>query len=1324
MNGSLKAIIFAVFAVSVAFCIISEDTDAYTYDTVLENGGTVEVHPGSSFSVDFVSSSSITYFNFANVKIADSNGNTVSESGNYSYTASITKGGADITLTSDIAVGTYTVTVDFYKGTVCSSTVGTLIVTTDEIVDVPETTTRSITDERTTDVVKVGTRYTVIPGGNMMTTFGSIVSLTVSKDGTVLSDPWIKLYNPGSYNDGSVYSYIEGTPTAEDVGIYSCQITYKLGQGTNFDNAAVTYTKKLTLAVSDASYTLYPHTVRYNCSGGSEIDDTVVLDNNSGSSDVILASAPTRDGFIFKGWQIDDTIYPDFYPISVPGDTTVTAVAQWYAGCCDGNIAYMIDTETDTAIAYVFYGSSTDISIPDSVTYDGAACKVITIGENLFAGSYSLVSVTIPSTVTSIGSGAFANCPKLQNVTIPSSVTSIGSGAFEGSSALATVSIPSSVTSIGSCAFRDCTSLTSITVNPENKTYCSVDGVLFNKGMTNLISYPVAKSGSYSIPATVKNVTDYAFYGCKGLTSIYVPSSVTDIGLDAFRGCTKLAKVSVGEGSALNVETGSKENGYLAHYAVDVSSDDVSDPKDDYGTAKTVYSISFGGWRNFEALEGAVYYLPTAEELGMTETSGALIGWQCNGSDTVYPVGTAMTAGTYPADSGTYLSYSAEYYTEDTSLTSKTVYGKTWTKDFNIYLEKGSIIKKSYTIKAVSLAGSESTFEGTVSLDYDKESDDPEHNCKGTAEMYIDRPGTYLITVTAEVKTQWISGKVYDHGIAAGMPHWATYTFSGTYIVTFAVKEHHETVTITLDYSDYNIKNEVLTRYLGETVNLPKAGTGSAPDNLAWWSTLDGYIQYLPGFSFSAEKSMTLKPAIHEDDEGVIAYVFGEGATSDTVKRAYIFDIDGEVTLPINVVRTDDGKTYRLAGWRESNGSVLYLPGTILGKNTGSANTSQKYIEMWAVWILDSDLHYIITFQTAAGYSVSSDYVPYGTEVFVPVYGSVPRWSSDEKCTVCYDAGSTLTADMNLTLTARVKVTVEYGSDVLYTVYPLYGTDFVLDTSLSELNGYSFDVTEKTGIVSDLVIKAYTGSDPVPTPEPETTFLVTYVVDKNATVEYTTKIFNKGDKLVFPKTDLAYCTLSLWQKSGTTVDTETEVTSNMTVTAVFVKLFSTRTDGCTVTVIPAVNGGYSIEWGDGTSEAVLSQDDVSHTYVSGTSGKIAVTFTTGTYAGVSAWARYSAQNGSVTADTIVVKIDGVETTMKAGSKVSDIPISEGNGSFIGWYSDREHTQAVSSDMILVNGTELWSLFEEESVIDFSDPVVIAAIACIAVLGIFAIRRFI
>ena len=158
----------------------------------------------------------------------------------------------------------------------------------------------------------------------------------------------------------------------------------------------------------------------------------------------------------------------------------------------------------------------------------------------------SATDVTIPKRVTSIEDWAFDGCESLVSVTIPSNVTSIGDYAFSDCSNLISITIPSSVTSIGSSAFSNCSSLTGITVDSQNPVYSSVDGVLFNKHITNLITYPAGKQEStYTIPSSVTSIGHWAFSECSNLVSITIPSSVTSIGAGAFVGCSNLTNVTV-----------------------------------------------------------------------------------------------------------------------------------------------------------------------------------------------------------------------------------------------------------------------------------------------------------------------------------------------------------------------------------------------------------------------------------------------------------------------------------------------------------------------------------------------------------------------------------------------------------------------------------------------------------------------------------------------------------------------------------------------------------------------------------------------------------
>ena len=231
------------------------------------------------------------------------------------------------------------------------------------------------------------------------------------------------------------------------------------------------------------------------------------------------------------------------------------------------------------------------IIIPETVVHNGATCSVTSIGDKAFYWCRWLTSITIPNSVTSIGNNAFHECYRLTSVEIGNSVTSIGNGAFCSCSGLISIVIPNSVTSIGNSAFYNCNGLTGELVIPNsvtsigyhafyncngltgelvipnsvtsigNEAFCGCSGLTSIKVESGNSVYDsrencnaiietatnklMAGCQNTIIPNSVTSIGNYAFYGCKGLTSVEIPNSVTSIGDRAFQGCSGLTSIEI-----------------------------------------------------------------------------------------------------------------------------------------------------------------------------------------------------------------------------------------------------------------------------------------------------------------------------------------------------------------------------------------------------------------------------------------------------------------------------------------------------------------------------------------------------------------------------------------------------------------------------------------------------------------------------------------------------------------------------------------------------------------------------------------------------------
>ena len=148
---------------------------------------------------------------------------------------------------------------------------------------------------------------------------------------------------------------------------------------------------------------------------------------------------------------------------------------------------------------------------------------VVQIAKNAFSGASYLKEIVVSNGVEIVDDYAFQNT-KIISVTFGESVSQIGR-TYKGTGDM----------------FVGCNSLSAIYVNPNNKVYSDLFGVLYNKDQTTLIKYPQAKAGlEFTAPQSVSEVHANAFAGNTNIRRVTFESAIHTVGDDAFFGCEGL----------------------------------------------------------------------------------------------------------------------------------------------------------------------------------------------------------------------------------------------------------------------------------------------------------------------------------------------------------------------------------------------------------------------------------------------------------------------------------------------------------------------------------------------------------------------------------------------------------------------------------------------------------------------------------------------------------------------------------------------------------------------------------------------------------------
>ena len=186
-----------------------------------------------------------------------------------------------------------------------------------------------------------------------------------------------------------------------------------------------------------------------------------------------------------------------------------------------------------TAVAYPAGNPAENYTVLDGTQKIGVAA---------FYGSWNLRGVTVPAGVDEFYEYAFFDCEKVCGYSLPDTLETVGPYSMAKNYSLSSVSLPDSIINIGRYAFAYDSSLYTVYISDTSKL-----------ARISFASFALSGIQTMRIPANVSTVAQYAFEGCKQLTSVTFAagSKLQSISAYFFLGCDSIQNITFENGSAL-----------------------------------------------------------------------------------------------------------------------------------------------------------------------------------------------------------------------------------------------------------------------------------------------------------------------------------------------------------------------------------------------------------------------------------------------------------------------------------------------------------------------------------------------------------------------------------------------------------------------------------------------------------------------------------------------------------------------------------------------------------------------------------------------------
>lgn len=196
-----------------------------------------------------------------------------------------------------------------------------------------------------------------------------------------------------------------------------------------------------------------------------------------------------------------------------------------------------------------------EMTLPSQVTHAGKTYTLKQIGMKAFAGNDKLTGIILPSGLNVIGDFAFENCTALQRVMMPGNTVKIGEGAFfrctalnsltlggdwtevdfrhfRWSNGIKAINLPARITKVVN--IRKLGGLEEITVDPTNRKFAAVDGMLYTKDLKTLLACPRAVADTVVVAEGTTAIHWGALSLCTKVKAIVLPASLESFSFKEF----------------------------------------------------------------------------------------------------------------------------------------------------------------------------------------------------------------------------------------------------------------------------------------------------------------------------------------------------------------------------------------------------------------------------------------------------------------------------------------------------------------------------------------------------------------------------------------------------------------------------------------------------------------------------------------------------------------------------------------------------------------------------------------------------------------------